>query len=372
MTTNKVKSDRELLAISLADKLNKRHSDYQIAYILGNDNFSPSDIPDWISTGSSMLDIAISNRAHGGIPISRISEISGAESSGKTLLAAHILANVQKKNGIAVFIDTENAVSTEFLEAIGVDLDKMVYSQPETIEEVFDVVLYIIETVRADNRDTPIAIVVDSIAATPTIAEVEGDFEKAGYNTDKAIVISQALRKITKLLGREKIALVFTNQLRMNMGAMSFADPFITPGGKALPFHASVRIRLKKIGQVKDSKRKTDNVIGIKCKAQVIKSRVGPPLRQAEFNILFDSGIDDMSSWLITMKDFDMIKLSGSWYTYVDIDSGNEYKFLSKDFGSLLDKNVKLKEQIYQRICDARIMKYKSRDDTISDEASNG
>ena len=140
-----------------------------------------------------------------------------------------------------------------------------------------------------------------------------------------------------------------------------------TPGGKALPFHASVRIRLKKIGQVKDSKRKIDDVIGIKCKAQVIKSRVGPPLRQAEFNILFDSGIDDMSSWLITMKDFDMIKQGGAWYTYVDTDSGDEYKFQAKDFSSLLDKNVKLKEQIYQRICDARIMKYKTRDGTVDD-----
>jgi recombination protein RecA len=301
-----------------------------------------------------MLDVAISNRPYGGLPVGRITEITGLEQSGKSLLSAHLLAETQRKGGVAVLIDTETAVSREFLEAIGVDISKLLYVSVDTVEGIFEACETIIEQVRKGDKDRLVTIVVDSVAAASSKKEMEADYDKDGYATDKAIIISKAMRKITNMIGRQSIALVFTNQLRQKMNAM-FGDPWTTSGGKALAFHSSVRLRLKNMGQLKS----VDRIVGIKVRCQVIKNRMGPPLRHADFDIFFDRGIDNYGGWISVMKDQKLVKQAGAWYTYTDIESGEEIKFQSKDFVSILKDEV-LKDQIYRRICEATILQYKT------------
>jgi recombination protein RecA len=264
------------------------------------------------------------------------------------------LAETQRKGGVAVLIDTETAVSREFLEAIGVDISKLLYVSVDTVEGIFEACETIIEQVRKGDKDRLVTIVVDSVAAASTKKELEADYDKDGYATDKAIIISKAMRKITNMIGRQSIALIFTNQLRQKMNAM-FGDPWTTSGGKALAFHASVRVRLKNMGQLKAG----DKIVGIKVRCQVIKNRMGPPLRHADFDIFFDRGIDNYGGWLAVMKDSKLVKQGGAWYEYTDIDTGEIIKFQSKDFAKMLE-NEELKDQIYRRICEATILQYKT------------
>ena len=349
-------SVNDILATTLADSLNKKFKDTKVAYFLDGSDTTPTDIKDFISTGSSMLDLAISNRPDGGIAVGRITEINGLESSGKSLLGAHILAETQKKDGIAVYIDTETSVSQDFLEVLGVDMSKMLYLHLETVEEIFEAIEEIVTKVRESDKDRLVTIMVDSLAAASTKVEIEADFEKDGWATSKAIIISKAMRKITQLIGREKIALVFTNQLRQKLGVM-FGDPWTTSGGKALPFHASTRIRLKNMGQIKDSKK---NVLGMKCRAQIVKNRLGPPLRHADYDMYFDRGIDNYGAWLTVLKEHKLIKSGGAWYTLTDQD-GKDHKFMSKDWEELITGNDELREYVYGIICDKVILKYKEK-----------
>jgi len=353
--------NKDNLANSLAEELNKKYKGGKIAFFL-NDESTPTDVKDFISTGSSMLDLAISNRPDGGIAVGRITEINGLESSGKSLLGAHLLAETQKKGGVAVYIDTETSVSHDFLQCIGVDLGSMLYVHLETVEDIFETIEQIVTKIRESDKDKLVTILVDSLAAASTKVEMEADYEKDGWATSKAIVISKAMRKITQMIGRERIALVFTNQLRQKLGVM-FGDPWTTSGGKALPFHASTRLRLKNLGQLKDSKK---NVIGMKCRAQVVKNRLGPPLRHADYIMYFDSGIDDYGSWLTVMKDHKLLKQAGAWYTiqHVDTETGElikEHKFQSKDFEELLNNNPELKEYCYNQICKEQVLQYSNK-----------
>jgi len=353
--------NKDSLANSLAEELNKKYKGGKIAFFL-NDESTPTDVKDFISTGSSMLDLAISNRPDGGIAVGRITEINGLESSGKSLLGAHLLAETQKKGGVAVYIDTETSVSHDFLQCIGVDLGSMLYVHLETVEDIFETIEQIVTKIRESDKDKLVTILVDSLAAASTKVEMEADYEKDGWATSKAIVISKAMRKITQMIGRERIALVFTNQLRQKLGVM-FGDPWTTSGGKALPFHASTRLRLKNLGQLKDSKK---NVIGMKCRAQVVKNRLGPPLRHADYIMYFDSGIDDYGSWLTVMKDHKLLKQAGAWYTiqHVDTETGElikEHKFQSKDFEELLNNNPDLKEYCYNQICKEQVLQYSNK-----------
>ena len=340
------------LANILADGLNKKFKNYKVAYFLDGSDTTPTDIREFLSTGSSILDLAISNRPNGGIAVGRITEINGLESSGKSLLGAHILAETQKKDGVAVYIDTETAVSEEFLKVIGVDSQKMLYLHLETVEDIFEAIEEIVTKVRESDKNRLVTILVDSVAAASTKFEIEADFDKDGYATHKAIIISKALRKITQMIGRQRVALVFTNQLRQKLGVM-FGDPYTTSGGKALPFHASTRIRLKNKGQIKDSK---NNTLGMNITAQVIKNRLGPPLRRADFPLYFDKGIDDKASWLQVMKEYKIVKQAGAWYTYTH--NGDDIKFQSKDFGKILDENDGLEEEIYTEVCNKLILQY--------------
>ena len=347
------------LAEVLVESLNKQSKDQKVAFFLDNDD-APTNVEGWVSTGASMLDVAISNRPYGGLPVGRITEITGLEQSGKSLVSAHLLAETQKLGGLAVLIDTENAVSREFLEAIGVDTTKLLYVAAETVEQCFEYTETIIEKVRTSSKDKYVTIVVDSVAAASTEKEMEADYGKDGYATDKAIIISKAMRKITNLIGRQKITLVFTNQLRQKMNAMPFSDPWTTSGGKAIAFHASVRLRLKSMGTIKAKDGSgNERIVGIKVRCQVVKNSMGPPLRSADFDIFFDRGIDNYGAWLGMMKENAIVKQSGAWYEYIDIESGEVIKFQAKDFPTTLDSNPGVREQIYKRICEATILRYK-------------
>jgi recombination protein RecA len=353
---------KDELAQVLADNLNKKiGKDNRVAYFLDGSDSTPTDIKEFISTGSSILDLAISNRPNGGIAVGRITEINGLESSGKSLIGTHILAETQKKGGLAVYIDTETSVSREWLETIGIDVQNLLYLHVETVEDIFECIENIITKIRESDRDRLVTILVDSLAAASTKVEMEADFDKDGWATAKAIVISKAMRKITQMVGRERVALVFTNQLRQKLGVM-FGDPWTTSGGKALPFHSSTRIRLKNMGQIKDTKK---NTLGMKARAQIIKNRLGPPLRHADFNLYFDSGIDDKGSWLQVMKDHKLVKVAGAWYTIKF--EGEDIKFQSKDFKKVLDERPELEDYLYEKICDASILKYQTEELGIDD-----
>ena len=352
------KKEKELdLADILAGELNKQSKDQKVAFFL-NDDEAPTNVDGWVSTGCAMLDVAISNRPYGGLPVGRITEITGLEQSGKSLVSAHLLAETQKQGGVAVLIDTETAVSREFLEAIGVDVSKLLYVTADSVEQIFDMTETIIEKVRETSKDKLVTIVVDSVAAASTTNELASDYKKDGYATDKAIIISKAMRKITNMIGRQKISLVFTNQLRQKMNAM-FGDPWTTSGGKALAFHASVRLRLKNMGQIKMKQGGQERTVGMKVRCQVVKNRMGPPLRAADFEIYFDRGIDNYGSWLKVMKENNLVKQAGAWYTYVDTETGEEIKFQSKDFIEMMGEKEALREQIYKKICEETILQYK-------------
>ncbi len=358
-------STRDELAGVLAETLNKQFKDMKVAYFLDGTDTTPTDIKDFVSTGSTMLDLAISNKPNGGIAVGRITELNGLESSGKSLLGAHMLAETQKKGGVAVYIDTETSVSTEFLGAIGVDVESMLYLHLETVEDIFQAVEEIVSKVRESDKDRLVTILVDSLAAATTKVELEADFDKDGWATAKAIIISKAMRKITQMIGRQKVALVFTNQLRQKLGVM-FGDPWTTSGGKALPFHASTRIRLKNTGQIKDTKK---NTIGIKMRAQVIKNRLGPPMRHADFELYFETGIDNEGSWLTVLKDHKLVKQGGAWYTMLN-HKGEELKFQSKDWSKQLE-DEEFKKHCYNLICDKVILKYEKNfgiDDVVVEE----
>jgi recombination protein RecA len=359
MAKKKKESSRDELSSILADNLNKKFkSAHKVAYFLDGEETTPTDLDEWVSTGSPMLDLAISNRPNGGLPVGRITEITGLEGSGKSLLAAHSIADTQKKGGLGVYIDTENAMNQEFLEAIGVDVNKMLYVPLETVEDIFEAIDSIIESVRSSDKKKLVTIVVDSVAGASTKVEISADYDQAGYATQKAIIISKAMRKVTNLIGRERISLIFTNQLRTRMG-VSFGDPWTTSGGKAIAFHSSCRLRLKQMGQLKSKVGGVDQVVGIKTRAQVIKNRMGPPLRSVDYDIYFDSGIDNYGSWLQMMKSYKLVNQSGAWYTYVDKETGEEIKFQAKNFEELLEERPEMKESIYNQICDAYIMSYK-------------
>jgi recombination protein RecA len=360
-------SEKDELAGIIADELNKQFKHQQVAYFLEEDE-NPTDVTDFISTGSTMLDLAISNRPNGGVAVGKITELNGLEGSGKSLIGSHLLASTQKKDGISVYIDTESAVSQEFLRAIGVDTKKMLYVHLETVEEIFDTIETIVTKIRESNKDKLVTILVDSLAAASTKVEMDADFDKDGWATAKAIIISKAMRKVTQMIARQKVALVFTNQLRQKLGVM-FGDPWTTSGGKALPFHSSTRVRFKNMGQIKDGSK---NTIGIKIKGQVIKNRLGPPMRTAEFPLYFDSGIADYDSWLTVMKEHKLVKVGGAWYTlqHVDTETGElikEHKFQSKDFEELMNSNQELKDYCYDKICEACILKYDSKELGIDD-----
>lgn len=362
-------SGRDELASLLADSLNKKFKDFKAAHFLNGQEETPTDLTEWVGTGSTLLDLAISNRPNGGFPVGRIVELQGMEASGKSLIMAHVLANTQKKGGLAVYIDTENALSEEFLKAIGVDVNNMLYIPLETIEDIFEAVESIIETVRKSSKDRLVSIVIDSVSAATTKIEQDADYDKDGWATAKAIVMSKAMRKITNVIGKQRVLLLCASQLREKMGVM-FGDKYTTSGGKALGFHASCRVRLKGVGKLKSGAGKTEQIIGVQTEAQVIKNRMGPPFKKATFDIYFNSGINDYGSWLTLMKDYGAISVSGAYYTLTNEQTGEIIRFMSKDWKDMLEADPDLKAYCYKILCDIFIMKYRDQDQVDPDDVS--
>ena len=379
--SNKTRLELEdSLANTLADSINKQFKGQALktAFFLDGDDDAPSNVKDWISTGCDTLDLAISNRPNGGFPVGRITEITGLEASGKSLLASHALAETQKRGGLAVYIDTEAASSAEFLTAIGCDLKTMLYVPLETIEEIFETIETIVEGVRKSNKDRLVTIVVDSVMGASTKIEMAAEYDKDGYATSKSIILSKAMRKVTNWIARENICLIFTNQLRTKLG-VSFGDQWTTAGGKAIPFHASVRLRLKNTGQIKAKINGVEQIVGSKTNVQVVKNRMGPPHRKIDYEIYYDSGIDNYGGWLGVMKAFDLVSQAGAHYTLQDVDlvTGEvfgEIKFQSKNFLEKVIDIPAVKARLYARICDSYIFKYHAGvdggiDDVIIDDS---
>ena len=286
---------------------------------------------DSISTGAINLDAAI---GIGGIPRGRVTEIYGPESSGKTTLALHIAANAQKNGGVAAFIDAEHALDVEYSRKIGVDIDNLLVSQPDTGEEALEIAEILVRSGAID------VIVVDSVAALVPKAEIEGDMGDSHMGL-QARLMSQALRKLTGAISRSRTSVVFINQLREKIGVM-FGNPETTTGGRALKFYSSVRLDIRRIGPVKER----DEITGSKVRVKVVKNKVAPPFRQAEFDIMFSEGISHVSLLVDIGAESGIIDKSGAWYSYGKerIGQGRENaKLYLKDH---LDVQAEIEEKV--------------------------
>jgi len=353
------KVGRDELAELLAKELNKANKDGgKVAYFL-DEKEDPSTVTDWVSTGSTMLDLAISNRPYGGLPVGRITTLTGLEGTGKSLVCAHLVANTQKKGGQAVYIDTEAAAAPEFWTALGVDLRTMLYLPQDTIEGAFQMVEDIIGVVRKSDSDRLVTIIIDSIAGASTKQELEADYQRKGYATGKSIIVSEAMRKLTNLLAKRRILLVLTNQLRQNLQAMAFGDKWVEPCGKATSFHSTVKVRFETIEKLKNADKE---VIGVHTRATVRKNRLGPPFKSAEFEVYFDSGIADYASWVDVAKKKKIITPKGAWLEY------KGENFNTDSLVKTLNSNETFKNELYQQICDSVIMQYKSPNSSIKED----
>lgn len=350
---------RDELATFLQKALNDRQKDGQkVAYFL-DEKEDPSNITEWISTGCSLLDLAICNRPNSGLPVGRISEVNGLEASGKSLLCAHIIAETQKKDGFAMMLDPEVAAAPDFWTAIGVNVKNMVYAPCTHLEGMLSLLESTVGEIRKKYPDRLVTIITDSIASVPTKKELEGDYEVAGYGGDKSKLLSLGMRKLNGLIARQRICAVFTNQLRQNMKAMAFGDQYTEPGGLAFRFAASVRIRMKNIGRVTN---KDKQVIGRTIQAQVVKTRFGPTFRTATFDIHYDSGIQNLASWLDYMKERGLVDKKGGKYEF---KMGINEIMSAEDFVRVVHENPSFKEKVYNAICDDYIMKYRPANSQI-------
>lgn len=355
--------ERDELALLLQKELNKSQKDgTKVAYFLDEEE-TPWDIVEWVSTGSTLLDLAISNRPHGGLPVGKIIELSGLEGTGKSLLCGHLIAETQRRNGHSIFFDSESAIDKNYWSALGIDISKVNCVAFTTLEDLFNKLELCIGTFRKVNSDRLLTIFVDSIAQASVEKEMESEHGIDGYNTGKSLILGKAMRKITNLIGKQRILLVFTNQLRYNMNAGPFGDKWITPGGKAMAFSCSVRLRMATLGKVK----KSDEVIGVQAQAQVIKNRCGPNYRSAAFEIHYDSGIQDLTSWLKFMKERGIVTGTAAKYTYKR-PNGEELNFNTAKFVELVNSDTALKEEVYQAICSKYIMEYRSPNSKIVED----
>lgn len=260
----------------------------------------PGEIP-VISTGSLSLDLAL---GVGGLPRGRVIEIFGPEASGKTTLALHAVAEAQKKGGIAVFIDAEHALDVQYAKNLGVKIEDLLISQPDTGEQALEIAEHLVRSGGVD------VIVVDSVAALVPKAEIEGEMGDAHMGL-QARLMSQALRKLTAILSKSKTILIFVNQIRMKIGVM-FGNPETTTGGNALKFYSSVRLDIRRIASIKQGQ----DVIGSRTKVRVVKNKVAPPFKEVEFDIIHGEGISREGDVLDLAVEKNLVEKSGTWYTY--------------------------------------------------------
>ena len=319
-----ITADKEKLqALKLTlDKLDKAYGKGTVMK-LGD---SPEVVSDVIPTGSLSLDIAL---GIGGIPKGRIVEIYGPESSGKTTLTLHLIAETQKRGGIAAFIDAEHAFDKSYAEKLGVDIDNLLISQPDSGEQALDIAEHLIRSGAVD------ICVIDSVAALVPRSELEGEMGDSKMGL-QARLMSQALRKLTGTISKTGCICVFINQLREKIGVM-FGNPETTTGGNALKFYASIRIDIRRIGQLKDK----EEITGNRTKVKVVKNKVAPPFRSCEFDIVYGEGISKIGEIIDLGVELDILQKSGSWYSYegTKLGQGREgVKDLLKDNPEMCDE----------------------------------
>lgn len=284
-----------------------------------------------IPTGSIDLDIAL---GIGGIPKGRIVEIYGPESSGKTTVTLHMIAECQKRGGVAAFIDAEHALDPVYARNIGVNIDDLIVSQPDTGEQALEIVDALVRSGAID------IVVIDSVAALTPKAEITGEMGDSHMGL-QARLMSQALRKLTAIINKSHCTVVFINQLRMKIGVM-FGNPETTTGGNALKFYASVRLDVRKI----DSIKKDSDIIGNRTRVKVVKNKVAPPFKQAEFDIMYGVGISKEGSILDVAANADIIQKSGSWYSY----DGNKIGQGRENVKEYLTQNPEICNEIEQKV----------------------
>lgn len=325
---DKIKNEK-LKALQLTlDKIDKT---YGKGTIMKMGDEAVEKIPS-ISSGSIALDIAL---GVGGYPRGRIIEIYGPESSGKTTLAIHAIAEAQKTGGIAAFIDAEHAFDKTYAEKLGVDINDLLISQPDNGEQALEITDHLIRSGAID------VVVVDSVAALTPKAEIEGEMGDSRMGL-QARLMSQALRKLTATVNKTNTTVVFINQLREKIGVM-FGNPETTTGGNALKFYASVRIDVRKIGQLKDG----DSVQGNRTRVKVVKNKVAPPFRQAEFEIIFGEGISKIGEIIDLGVEYDIIKKSGSWFSYGETKLGQGKESVKQILRDNPELAAELEEKIF-------------------------
>ncbi len=288
-----------------------------------------------ISTGPLSLDLALGGV---GVPRGRVTELYGPESSGKTTLALHIIANAQRGGGVAAFIDAEHALDTTWAKKLGVDVSGMLVSQPDTGEQALEITEMLIRSNSVD------VIVIDSVAALTPAAEIEGEMG-ASHMGLHARLMSQAMRKLTAVISKSKTALIFINQIRMKIGVM-FGNPETTTGGRALKFYSSIRLDIRRIATIKN-----DGIaVGNRVRARVVKNKIAPPFRDTEFDIMFDSGISYEGDLLDLGTTCDVVQKSGAWLNYGDVRLGQGRENAKK----YLVENKDLCEEIKGKILVAK------------------
>jgi recombination protein RecA len=286
-----------------------------------------------IPTGAINLDAAI---GIGGIPRGRITEIYGPESSGKTTLCLHVIANAQRSGGVAAFVDAEHALDIEYARKLGVDLDNLLVSQPDTGEQALEIAETLVRSGALD------VVVIDSVAALVPRAEIEGEMGDSHVGL-QARLMSQALRKLTGAINRSHTSVIFTNQIREKIGVM-FGNPETTTGGRALKFYASLRMDIRRIGSIKDK----EELVGNKTRVKVVKNKVAPPFKQADFDIMFNVGIDHFGIVVDLGVEAEVIQKSGAWFSYGDVRLGqgreNAKAFLQDNPKVMAEIEGKVKE----------------------------
>ena len=284
-----------------------------------------------IPTGSLSLDIAL---GVGGIPKGRIVEIYGPEASGKTTLALHIMAQVQKSGGIAAMVDAEHALDPGYARELGVDIDNLLIAQPDHGEQALEIAEHLVRSGAVD------VVVVDSVAALVPRAEIEGEMGDAHVGL-QARLMSQALRKLTGAISKSNCTVIFTNQLREKVGIM-FGNPEVTPGGRALKFYASIRLDVRRI----DSLKQSGEIVGNRTRVRVLKNKVAPPFREAEFDIMYGKGISRVGDILDLAASLDLVNKSGAWYSYGDVRLG-QGREAAKEY---LTQNPELTDELELKI----------------------
>jgi recombination protein RecA len=288
-----------------------------------------------ISTGALALDLAL---GVGGVPRGRVVEMYGTESSGKTTLALHVVAEAQRNGGIAAFIDAEHALDPGYAKAIGVDIDELLISQPDTGEQALEIADMLIRSGALD------VVVIDSVAALVPKAEIDGEMGDSHMGL-QARLMSQALRKLTGSLNRSRTTAIFINQLREKIGVM-FGSPEVTPGGRALKFYASVRLEVRRVETIKDGAESVGNRVRVK----VTKNKVAPPFRQAEFDIVFGEGISREGSLLDVAVDEGVVKKSGAWFTFDNDQLGQGRENAKRFLRENPEVAMQLQAQVYETV----------------------